>query len=67
MMYISNSTYSARGATKGAGGRGVQYVHCVMHKCIMVKVGHQKNVGHQKKGKRNTCECSEIRGENLQK
>ena len=19
--------------------RGVQYVHCVMHKCIMVKVG----------------------------
>src|SRR6218665_581199 len=28
-------------------GRGVQYVHCVMHKCIMVKVG----------GKRNTCKA----------
>jgi len=25
--------------------RGVQYVHCVMHKCIMVKLG----------GKRKTC------------
>src|SRR6218665_1918688 len=23
--------------------RGVQYVHCVMHKCIMVKVGGNKN------------------------
>ena len=23
--------------------RGVQYVHCVMHKCIMVKVGGNEN------------------------
>jgi len=23
--------------------RGVQYVHCVMHKCIMVKVGGKRN------------------------
>jgi len=22
--------------------RGVQYVHCVMHKCIMVKVGEKR-------------------------
>jgi len=22
---------------------GVQYVHCVMHKCIMVKVGGKRN------------------------
>ena len=24
-------------------GRGVQYVHWVMHKCIMVKVGGKRN------------------------
>jgi len=24
--------------------RGVQYVHCMMHKCIMVKVGEAKNM-----------------------
>jgi len=23
--------------------RGVQYMHCVMHKCIMVKLGGTKN------------------------
>jgi len=23
--------------------RGVQYVYCVMHKCIMVKVGGKRN------------------------
>src|SRR6218665_3868275 len=28
--------------------RGVQYVHCVMHKCIMVKVGGKRNT-HKKK------------------
>ena len=25
-----------------SGSRGVQYVHLVMHKCIMVKVGGNK-------------------------
>ena len=25
------------------GGRGVQYVHWVMHKCITVKVGGKRN------------------------
>ena len=30
--------------------RGVQYVHCMMHKCIMVKVGgNEKHVKHVKK------------------
>jgi len=24
-------------------GKGVQYVHCVMQKCIMVKVGGNEN------------------------
>src|SRR6218665_3130058 len=28
--------------------RGVQYVHCVMHKCIMVKVGrNEKHIGRK--------------------
>ena len=27
--------------------RGVQYVHCVMHKCIMVKLGgNEKHIGY---------------------
>jgi len=26
----------------GISGQGVQYVHCVMHKCIMVKLGRQR-------------------------
>ena len=29
--------------------RGVQYVHCVMHKCIMVKVGgYEKHIKYVK-------------------
>ena len=32
--------------------RGVQYVHCVMHKCIMVKVGGHEN--HRKYVKKST-------------
>ena len=27
---------------RASGTRGVQYVHCVMHKCIMVKVGGKR-------------------------
>ena len=39
--------------------RGVQYVNCVMHKCIMVKVGgHEK---HRKYAK--TRKFYEIMGE----
>jgi len=30
---------SERGREREREGRGVQYVHCVMHKCIMGKVG----------------------------
>jgi len=38
--------------------RGVQYVHCVMHKCIMVKLGaNEKHVKYVK-----TRKCYEIRG-----
>jgi len=30
-------------------GRGVQYVHCEMHKCIMVKVGgNEKQINYAK-------------------
>jgi len=39
--------------------RGVQYVHCVMHKCIVVKVGG--NEIHVKYVK--ACKFYEIRGE----
>ena len=43
--------------------RGVQYVHCMMHTCIMVKVwGSEKHVKQAKLGKLN-----EIREENLEK
>ena len=32
------------------GPRSVQYVHCVMHKCIMVKVGgNEKHIKYVKK------------------
>ena len=35
----------------------VQYVHCVMHKCIMVKQGgNEKHIRHVK-----TCQFYEIR------
>ena len=44
-------------------GRGVQYVHCVMHKCIMVKVGG--NEIHVKYVK--TRQFYEIRGESFSK
>ena len=30
-------------AEEGGLGRGVQYVHCAMHTCIMVKVGGNEN------------------------
>src|SRR6218665_279835 len=34
------------------GTRGVQYVHCVMHKCIIVKVGgSEKHMKYVKTGK----------------
>ena len=39
--------------------RGVQYMHCVMHKCITVKAGGEtKNTESMQK----TCEFYEIRG-----
>ena len=45
--------------------RGDQYVHCAMHKCIMVKVGgrenHRKHVGLQ------NTEILRNKGENLAK
>ena len=42
--------------------RGIQYVHCMMHKCIMVKVGAEINVKYVK-----TRKVYEIRGKILQK
>jgi len=33
-----------RSASEGNKYRGVQYVYCVMHKCIMVKIGGKKNM-----------------------
>ena len=41
--------------------RGVQYEHCVMHKCIMVKVGGKRKT--RKVCKENTRNFYEIRGE----
>jgi len=39
--------------------RGVQYMHCVMHKCIMVRLeGNEKHVKYVK-----TRKFYEIRGE----
>jgi len=40
--------------------RGVQYVHCVMHKCIMVKVGGKRNT---RKVCKKACKFYKIRGE----
>ena len=41
-----------------SGSRGVQYVHYVMHKCIMVKLGgNEKHIKYVK-----TCKFYEIRG-----
>jgi len=42
--------------------RGVQYVHCVMHKCIMVKLGGTKNTMYVKKKVKKTRKFYEIRG-----
>src|SRR6218665_1282075 len=38
-----------------AQGRGVQYVHWVMHKCIMVKVGGKRNTRKVCKKQVNLC------------
>ena len=40
--------------TESPAPRGVQYGHCVMHKCIMVKVGGNE--------KHKVCKFYEIRG-----
>ena len=40
---LSVISYSIGGNWKSCGCRGVQYVHWVMHKCIMVKVGGKRN------------------------
>ena len=39
-------------------GRGVQYVHWVMHKCIMVKVGWKRNT-HKVCIKQVNLKCTE--------
>ena len=44
--------------------QGVQYVHCMMHKCIMVNLGgNEKHVKHVLK---ETGKFNEIKGEILQ-
>ena len=44
-------------------GRGVQYVHCVMPKCIMVKLGGNENEKHRKCVKTRTF--YQIRGKSV--
>jgi len=60
---MSTLTYAVSGNVRRRGRglatrRGVQYVHCVTHKCIMVKVGG--NEIHTKYVK--TRKCNENRG-----
>src|SRR6218665_3021788 len=40
---IGGNVRKCRSPTPLRGSRGVQYVHWVMHKCIMVKVGGKRN------------------------
>ena len=66
-MCIPNFRYTRRGSGPVARGseneefdatisRGVQYVHWVMHKCIMVKVGGKRNTHKVCKRQVNFCE-----------
>src|SRR6218665_2996251 len=40
--FVSRHRPTHSSQSRGSMGRGVQYVHCVMHKCIMVKLGRNK-------------------------
>src|SRR6218665_2364739 len=44
-------------------GNGVQYVHWVMHKCIIVKLGGKRNI--RRKACKNQVNFSESRGDIL--